>query len=101
MDKIGDIIGKRLNQHRLGESARAALILKGVNSFLQNRLRCSESEVNAFRVKDGTLYIGTYGAAWSQEVFLRQEELVSQVRREYGPKSVLRVIIKSLTTDPK
>jgi len=98
MDKIGDIIGKRLNQHKLGESARASAVLHKANAFLQGKLQCSDDEVNAFRLKDGVLYIGTAGSAWSQEVFHRQEELKNEVRGELGQKAILRVVIKGLTS---
>jgi len=98
MDKIGDIIGKRLNQHNLGESARAATVLHQANAFLQAKLQCTETEVHAFRIKDGVLYIGTAGAAWSQEVFLRQEELMDEVRGELGQKVIVRIVLKGLTS---
>jgi hypothetical protein len=98
MDKISVIIGKRLNQHHLGESARASAILHKANAFLQGRLQCTESEVSAFRLKDGILYIGTAGSAWSQEVFHRQEELMDAVRTEPGQKAILKIVIKGLTT---
>ena len=97
MDKIGDIIGKRLNQHRLGESARASQIIGRANRFLQKSLECGEDEVRVFRFKDGVLYVGTVGSAWSQEVFHRQAELMKEIREEYGQKSVLKIVIKSLT----
>ncbi|MBN2307053.1 DUF721 domain-containing protein [Candidatus Peregrinibacteria bacterium] len=99
MDHIGAIIGKRLNQHHLGESARASQILVKANQFLQKRLQCEEDEVRAFRLKDGVLYIGTVGSVWSQEVFHEQEAMMKKIREEHGAKSVLKIVIKSLTTD--
>ena len=99
MDKIGDIIGRRMNQHNLGESVRASAVIHKANTFLQGRLQCTEDEVNAFRLKDGVLYIGTVGSVWSQEVFHHQEELKEEMQKEHGPKAVLRVVIKSLTSN--
>lgn len=99
MDKIGDIIGKRMNQHNLGESARASAVIHKANVFLQGRLQCTEDEVNVFRLKDGVLYVGTVGSVWSQEVFHRQEELMEEMQKEHGPKTVLKVVIKSLTSN--
>ena len=99
MDKIGAIIGKRLNQHHLGESARAAQIIVKANQLLQKKLACEEDEVRAFRLKDGILYVGTVGSAWSQEVFHRQADLLREIREEHGQKSVLKIVIKSLTTN--
>jgi len=98
MDKLGEIINKRLNQHKLGDTARASEILHNANKSLQNRLQCSDDEVRAFRLKDGILYVGTVGSAWSQEVFHQQEGLMKEIREEHGPKSVLRIVIKGLTT---
>ena len=99
MDSIGNIIGKRLNQHKLGESARASQIIVGANRFLHRRLECEEDEVRAFRLKDGVLYVGTVGSVWSQEVFHRQAELMKEIRREHGEKAVLKIVIKSLTSN--
>ena len=98
MDRIGTIITKRLNQHKLGESAKASEILLKANDCLQKKLQCSDDEVRAFRLKDGVLYVGTVGSAWSQEVFHQQQGLMKEIRKEHGQKSVLRIVIKSLTT---
>jgi len=99
MDKIGIIISKRLNQHRLGDTAKASEILYKANESLQKKLQCSDDEVRAFRLKDGILYIGTTGSAWSQEVFYQQERLMEEIRKDHGPKSVIRIVIKGLTTN--
>jgi hypothetical protein len=98
MDKIGDLIGKRLNQHKLGESARASAIVHKANLFLREKFPESEDEVRAFRLKDGILYIGTAGAVWSQEVHGCQSQMIEVIGREYGEKSVVKVVIKGLTT---
>lgn len=98
MDKIGDLIGKRLNQHKLGDSARAGLIVSQANQFLRKRFPDSEEEIRAFRLKEGVLYIGTIGAVWSQELWGCQEMLLEEIRHEHGKKSVMKVVIKSLTT---
>jgi hypothetical protein len=98
MDQIGNIINKRLNQHKLGESARAAEIIVKANKHLQEKLQCEDDEVRAFRLKDGVLYVGTVGSVWSQEVFHHQKDLMDEIRKEHGPKSVLRIAIKSLTS---
>ncbi|MFH0838519.1 MAG: DciA family protein [Patescibacteria group bacterium] len=98
MDRIGAIIGKRLNQHKLGESARASEIVHRANKLLQEKLQCGDDEVRAFRLKDGILYVGTVGSAWSQEVFHHQEGLINEIRKAHGTKSVLKIVIKSLTS---
>jgi len=98
MDKIGDLIGRRLNQHKLGESAKASLVVSKANDFLWKKLPDSEEEVRAFRLKDGVLYIGTVGAVWSQEVHGLKEKLMDEIHHEHGKNSVLRVVIKGLTT---
>jgi hypothetical protein len=99
MDSIGSIIGKRLNQHKLGESARASQIIVEANRFLHSKLECEEDEVRAFRLKDGVLYVGAVGGVWSQEVFCRQMELMKEICREHGEKAVLKIVIKSLTSN--
>ncbi len=98
MDKLSEIIRKRLNQHKLGDTARASEILYNANKSLQSRLQCSDDEVRAFRLKDGILYIGTVGSAWGQEVFYQQEGLMEEIRKQHGPKSVIKIVIKGLTS---
>ena len=98
MDKIGDLIGKRLNQHNLGESARAAMVVAKANCFLREKFPESEDDFRAFRLKDGILYIGAHGAVWSQELSGHRGELMRAIHDEYGQKSVLKIVIKSLTT---
>ena len=96
MDKIGVVINKRLNQHKLGDTARASEILLKANKLLQQKLSCADDEVRAFRLKEGVLYVGTVGSAWSQEVFHQQEGLIKEIREEHGQKSVSKIVIKSL-----
>lgn len=98
MDKIDVIIKKRLNQHKLGHSAKAAEILHQANESLQSKLQCSDDEVRAFRLKDGVLYVGTAASAWSQEVFHKREELMQEISQAHGPKAVVRMVIKGLTS---
>ncbi len=98
MDKLGQIVKKRLNQHKLGDSARASEILHLANLSLQKKLDCSDDEVRAFRLKDGALYVGTAGSVWSQEVFHQREELMDEIRQKHGQKAVSRIVIKGLTS---
>lgn len=99
MDKIDVIIGKRLNKHKLGESARAAEIIVKANHLLQKKLQCQEDEVRAFRLKEGVLYVGTVGSAWSQEVFHMKEGMMKEIRDSHGENSVIKIVIKSLTSN--
>lgn len=99
MDKLGDIIGKRLNQHKLGDAARASEIVYHANVSLHKRLNCTDDDVRAFRLKDGVLYVGTIGSAWSQEVFHQQEGLLEEIQKQHGPKSIVKIVIKGLTSN--
>jgi len=98
MEQLGDLIGKRLNQHKLGEAARASMVLNKANIFLQNKFPNAEGEVNAFRLKNGTLFIGVMSSVWSQELWGYKEKLIEEIHNEYGKNSVIKVVIKSLTT---
>ena len=98
MDKLGEIINKRLNQHKLGDTARASEIVYHANVSLHKRLNCTDDDVRVFRLKEGVLYVGTAGSAWSQEVFYQQEGLLEEMQKQHGPKSVLKIVIKGLTS---
>lgn len=91
-------MARRLNQHKLGDSARAASILHAANEFLQKKIQCSADEVRAFRLKDGILYVETLSAAWSQEVFYQREALMDEISSSHGKKALSRIIIKGLTS---
>lgn len=97
MDKLSDLLGRRLNQHRLGDSARAAAILSAANKLLQAKLECQDDEVRAFRLDQGVLYVGTSNSVWGQEVWARQEELMAEIHQEYGKNSLSKIVIKGLT----
>jgi len=98
MDKIGSLVSKRLNQHKLGEAARASMVLNKANIFLQNKFPNAEGEVSAYRLKNGILFIGVMSSVWSQELWGYKERLIEEIHNEYGKNSVIKVVIKSLTS---
>lgn len=97
MDKLGDIVGKRLNQHKLGGDARASLVLHQADSMMQEKFNCEPTELKALRLKDGVLTIGSVSSVWSQELWSFQDELKRSIRLEHGQKSVSKILIKALT----
>jgi len=99
MDQLGDLITKRLNQHKLGESASAARVIHHANLFLRRRFPDSEEEVRALRLKDGILTVGVSGAVWNQELWACQAEMLSEIGKECGPKAAIKISIKGLTTN--
>jgi len=96
MDKLINIVDKRLNQHRLGDSASASQIIFRVNQLLTDKFGSTEAEVKALTLKDGTLKIGTVSSVWSQELWAYQEPLIQLIQKEYGPKSVIKILISGL-----
>ncbi len=96
MDKIGNLVNKRLNQHHLGESARASAVVHRANSLITQKLNDAEEDVRAFRLKDGVLWINTTSAVWSQEVWGIQENLKDDIQKEFGKTVVSRIVIKTI-----
>ncbi len=97
MDKIGNIIGKRLNQHKLGESARASEVINKANQYLSKTLKCEAEDARATTLKDGILWIKVGSATWGQEVWGTTAPLLKKLHGEYGKNSVKKIRTKSLT----
>ena len=98
MDKIGEIIGKRLNQHKIGESARASEVIYKANQFLVKTLKCEAEDARATSLKDGILWIGTGNAVWSQETQGIANPLLKKLQGEYGETYVKKIRIRSINT---
>jgi len=97
MEQIGNIINKRLNQHQLGESARASEVIFKANQYLSQWLKCEFEDARASVLKNGVLWIGTGNASWAQEVRGVSETLLKKLQNEYGKTFVSKVRTKSLT----
>lgn len=97
MDKLTHLIGKRLNQHKLGESAHASVVLGSVNTLLQSRFKVDGTQMQALTLKEGTLKIGTTSSVLNQELWAYQEELLVTIKSQYGQKTVVKIVITSLT----
>ena len=97
MDKIGNIIGKRLNQHKIGDAARASEVIHMANQYLSRELKCESNDARAFQIKGGILWIKVNGSSWNQEVWSRSFPLLKKIQKEYGENFVKKIRTKSLT----
>ena len=98
MDKIGNIIGKRLNHHQISESARASEVVYKANQHIAKWLKCETDDARAISLKGGVLWIGTGNAGWSQEVQGITSPLLKKLQDEYGGIYVKKIRIRSMTT---
>ena len=80
MEKIGNLITRRLNQHKLGDSARASEAVYKANQYLGQWLRCDPGDVRAYQLKQGTLWIRTRNAAWGQETWAVTKPLLKKLQ---------------------
>lgn len=97
MDKISNIVGKRLNQHQIGDSARASEVVFKANQHLSVWLKCEKEEVNAIKIVNGILTVGVGNATWGQEVYGVNRKLLRKLQEEFGEKYIQKVVTKSLT----
>lgn len=95
MDQIGNIINKRLNQHKIGDSARASEILYKANQYLSQWLKCEAEDVRAVTLKDGVLSIKVGSAVWGQETWGVKTNLLKKIQDEYGKDSVKKIVTRS------
>ncbi len=97
MEKIGNIIGKRLNQHKLGESASASEVIYKANEYLSKTLKCEAEDVRATTLKNGILWVKVGNAGWAQETWGVTAPLLKKLHNEYGKNCVKKIRTKSLT----
>lgn len=88
MQKLTDLIGKRLNQHKLGESAKAAEVIFAANQLIQGYFDVEPSEIEAIQLKNGVLLVRVASAVWNQEFWGYQEFLLADLRERFGSKLV-------------
>ena len=98
MKKISDIIGKRMEAHKIGSEASAAEIIFRVNQYLKKWLELESNEVKAVFLRGDILWLEAASATWAQEANGIQQRLLSEIQDKYGEKRVTKVRIKSLTT---
>lgn len=91
MDKLGKIIEKRLNQHKIGDSARASEVLHNANQFLSKKLQCNDNEVRAVKIKNGILTIGVLNSIWGQEVWGIISLLLKKLQNDFGETYVKKI----------
>ncbi|MBU0727213.1 DUF721 domain-containing protein [Patescibacteria group bacterium] len=97
MDKLIDIIGKRLNKHKIGESAHASEVVFKANEYLYKWLKCETEDVRAAKLVNGFLTVNVGNAVWGQEMWNVHSTLLKKLQNDFGKKSVGKIIIKSLT----
>ncbi|MBU0578081.1 DUF721 domain-containing protein [Patescibacteria group bacterium] len=95
MEKISNIVGKRLNQHKIGDSARASEAIFKANQYLSQWLKCEYEDARAYKLKDGILWVGTGNATWSQEVWSVSNSLLKKMQEEYGKDYIKKICIRS------
>ncbi len=96
MQSLGHIIGKRLHQHKLADSARASHVIHLANVFLEDHFEDCLDEVKALSLKDGVLKIGSRSSVLSQELWHQQEELLSTLQSATDAKLVQKILITGL-----
>ena len=95
MDKIGNLIKVRLNQHKLGESAQASNIIHKANVYLGKLLNCSTQDVKAYRLSNGILSVRVDNAVWGQEVWGVSSKLLKELQKEYGKNLIKKILTSS------
>lgn len=95
MEKLSDLIGKRLHQHKLGEVSKAASVLHSADALLYKKFQTDATQLKALHLKNGTLTIGTASSVWSQELWGYQETLLKQLNHMHGEKSVVKIRLQS------
>ena len=99
MDKLSDLIKCRMERHSLSDSARSAEILYKANILLAEIFGKQKLCAKAYRFSKGVLFVSTENSVWSQEIWGAREGLLDGMRKEFGAKAVLKIVIKNLTIE--
>lgn len=97
MDKLSDLISGRLDRHNLSSSAKSAEVLYKANLLLSDLFKSQDGSIKAYRLENGILFISTESAVWSQEVWGVSEDILKNLKKSFGEKTVKKILIKSLT----
>ena len=97
MDKLSDLIKGRLNKHNLNTSAESAEVLFFANKVLSGLMDVDRQDIQAFKLKNGVLFIGVKNSTLSQELWGKHEMLLDKLKKRFGETIVKKIQIKSLT----
>lgn len=94
MDQLKDLLSHRLNNHHLGEAAKAAGILHAANQFLKTRFPQSPDSAKAYRLEHGNLYVRAENSSWAQELWGVQDKLLRSLQKTFGENAIQKVVLK-------
>lgn len=97
MDRLNELINKRLNNYNMNISARAAEVIFFSNQLLANHLPDIKPPACAYRFKDGIIFISVKHSTVGQEVWGLQEKLLYDLKKRFGEQNIKKICIKSLT----
>lgn len=96
MEKLGDIVKKRLHQHRLGESSQASSVLFDAQKWLAGHFEKDPRAVRPIKLQNAVLWLSVAHAGWAQEAHSVSRNLLSSLQSRYGATRVRKILIKSI-----
>ena len=99
MEKLVEIIQRRLNQHKLGSVSEASQILFDAQTFFHHHFIDDPQLVRPLKIQNAVLWVGVQNASLSQEVRGILPQLMKQLHGRYGERLVKQIRTKSLTDE--
>lgn len=96
MDSIGALAHLRLNQHKLGQSTQASLVLFHAQKWLAERFEEDPRAVRPVKLQQGVLWLQVTGSVWLQEVHGAAGPLLLSLQSRYGKNLVKAIRVKSI-----
>lgn len=99
MEKLSDLIKKRLPKHNLGTAAKSAEVLFVANKLLEDLLNSPDRSVKAYRLESGNLFIAAENSVWTQELWGIRDKVIKKLQERFGKSFVKKIVIKCLTIE--
>jgi len=99
MDKLKDLMARRLSAHKLSSEASASQVVSYADDFLKKTLNLTSSDIKVLYLKNAILWIGVSHPILGQEILGVLDPLLSDLQKKYGQKMIQKIRTKSLTIE--
>ncbi len=97
MEKLSDIMKRRLHQHRLGGESQASQVLFHAQQFFRHHFTEEPNAVRPLKLQNAILWVGVEHAPMAQEVRGITSKLMAELKSRFGERTVKQIRTKDLT----
>ncbi|MFH0821044.1 MAG: DciA family protein [Candidatus Peregrinibacteria bacterium] len=97
MEKLSDIVQRRLHQYQLGGESRASQVLFHAQKFFHHHFIDDPNSVRPLKFQNAILWVGVEHASLAQEVRGISPKLLEELKIQYGATTIKQIRTKDLT----